>query len=155
MADVLPLRRIVTVCLGNHCRSPLAAAVLTRLGGPAVEVRSAGLADKHIGKPADPAMVAAAAGYDLSAHRGVQVDAGLLAWADVVLAMDRRNLAALEALTAGKSAAPRLAMYLGDAEVPDPYGRPPDVVDACVRLIVAGAPHNLPVPVRAPRHGAG
>ncbi|MFD7026535.1 low molecular weight phosphatase family protein [Streptomyces sp. NPDC059917] len=34
-------RRILTVCLGNICRSPLAAVILARHGGAAVEVRSA------------------------------------------------------------------------------------------------------------------
>ncbi|MEE1799556.1 hypothetical protein PUR57_12880 [Streptomyces sp. JV176] len=35
--------RILTVCLGNYCRSPLAAAALARLGGKSLEVRSAGI----------------------------------------------------------------------------------------------------------------
>ncbi|MFC0438078.1 hypothetical protein [Kutzneria buriramensis] len=36
-------RRILTACLGNHCRSTFAALVLADRGGPAVELRSAGL----------------------------------------------------------------------------------------------------------------
>ncbi|MFF7648922.1 low molecular weight phosphatase family protein [Streptomyces sp. NPDC007983] len=42
-------RRLLAVCLGNHCRSPLAALILAGLGGPAVEVRSAGTRDKWVG----------------------------------------------------------------------------------------------------------
>ncbi|WP_432280631.1 low molecular weight phosphatase family protein [Streptomyces luomodiensis] len=41
-------RRLLTVCLGNHCRSPLAALILGELGGPAVEVHSAGT---QVGRP--------------------------------------------------------------------------------------------------------
>lgn len=146
-------RRILTVCLGNHCRSPLAAVVLAELGGSGVEVRSAGLADKHVGKPADPAMVAVAAGfgYDLTAHRGLQITPGLLAWADTVLAMDRANLAALQALV-DEATAPKLALYLGEEEVPDPYGGAPEVFTACLRLIEEGARRHLPATARGPAH---
>ena len=47
--------RIMTVCLGNICRSPAAEAVLARkleeAGLDDIEVLSAGTADYHIGKP--------------------------------------------------------------------------------------------------------
>ena len=36
-------RRVLVVCLGNHCRSPLAAAALARHGPPGTEARSAGM----------------------------------------------------------------------------------------------------------------
>src|SRR5688572_4643077 len=69
------VRRILVVCLGNHCRSPLAAAILARRGGTGVDVRSAGLAHHHIDQPAHPQMVIAAKalGYDISGHRGAQL----------------------------------------------------------------------------------
>lgn len=138
------VRRILTVCLGNHCRSPLAAAVLARHAGPAVEVRSAGTHRRWVGKPAHPAMIAAAArhGYDLTDHRGVQVNSDLMGWADLVLAMDTANLTALHAL-GGACAAPRLALYLGDQDVPDPWGQPDDAFTACVEIIHAGAWRHL------------
>ena len=68
-------RRVLVVCLGNHCRSPLGAAALARHGPPGTEVRSAGLVGKHQGRPAHPAMIQAAAalGYDLAGHLGNQV----------------------------------------------------------------------------------
>lgn len=136
-------RRILTVCLGNHCRSPLAEAVLARRGGDRVDVRSAGLRDKHVGRPAHPAMVAAAAraGYDLSAHRGIRISPELAAWADVILAMDRSNQAALRGIVDTRVA---VLLYLGDQEVPDPWGRPDEDFDACVALIEAGAARHLP-----------
>ena len=89
--------RVLVVCLGNHCRSPLAAAVLARHSPAGTDIRSAGLAGKHIGKPAHPVMIAAAArlGYDLTSHRGTQVSAQLLDWAQLILAMDTTILTAL------------------------------------------------------------
>ncbi|MBV9026462.1 MAG: low molecular weight phosphotyrosine protein phosphatase [Streptomycetaceae bacterium] len=137
-------RRILTVCLGNHCRSPLAAVVLTQLGGPAVDVRSAGLCGKWVGQPAHPAMVAAAAqrGYDLTSHRSVQVSPELLAWADVILAMDHANLAALQGLADVRTAA-KLALYLGDRDVPDPWGQDDEAFAICAGIIEAGARRHL------------
>lgn len=140
----VPVRRVLAVCLGNHCRSPLAAAVLAQRGGAAVDVRSAGISGKWAGKPAHPAMIAAAAryGYDLTGHRGVQVSSSLLEWADLILAMDSANLAALRGL-AGDRTAPRLALYLGDQDVPDPWGKPDDAFTACVEIIETGARRYL------------
>jgi protein-tyrosine phosphatase len=138
-------RRILTVCLGNHCRSPFAAAVLARLGRGAVEARSAGIRDKWAGRPAHLAMIAAAAarGYDLTGHRGVHLSPDLLAWADVVLAMDHANLAALREV-AGHLTARKLALYLGEGDVPDPFGQDAAAFAACVRIIEAGAARHLP-----------
>lgn len=143
-ADARP-RRLLTVCLGNHCRSPLAALVLAEFGGPAVEVRSAGIRDKWVGRPAHARMVTAAAGagYDLTAHRGVHITRDLLGWADIVLAMDTGNLAALRALTDEKTA-PKLGLYLTDRDVPDPWGKEPEAFADAVRLIQDGAPRHLP-----------
>ena len=133
-------QRILVVCLGKYCRSPMAAAALSRYCPPGTEIRSAGLAAKHAGKPADPAMVAAAAriGYDLTSHRGRQVDSGLLAWAGVVLAMDSQVLDTLRWMPASHPH-PELRLYLGDEDVPDPLGCADSVFDACAAMIEARA----------------
>ncbi|HUY49168.1 MAG TPA: low molecular weight protein-tyrosine-phosphatase [Streptosporangiaceae bacterium] len=133
-------RRVLVVCLGNHCRSPLAAAALARHGPPGTEVRSAGLAGKHQGKPAHPAMIKAAAalGYDLTGHAGTQLTTGMLDWADLVLAMDTAVLAELRKL-AGDRATPELRLYLGEHDVPDPWGHDPRAFAACARLIDTAA----------------
>ncbi|MFE1776002.1 low molecular weight protein-tyrosine-phosphatase [Streptomyces sp. NPDC059008] len=138
-------RRLLTVCLGNHCRSPLAAAVLAKVGGPAVEIRSAGIRDRWVGKPAHPAMVTAAAarGYDLTAHRGAHITHDLLEWSDLVLAMDTSNLTDLRSLTDERTVA-KLALYLGDRDVPDPWGKPEEAFTAVVALIEDGATQHLP-----------
>lgn len=139
-----PVRHILTVCLGNHCRSPIAALVLDQRGGPAIQTRSAGLSNKWAGQPAHRDMIAAAAqrGYDLSRHRGVQINAELMAWADVILAMDNSVLQTLQAL-ADEPAAVKLTLYLGEDDVPDPWGQPYDSFTACVALVESAASRHV------------
>jgi protein-tyrosine phosphatase len=136
--------RILTVCLGNICRSPYAACVLAQDGGAAVRVRSAGLIDMWVGMPAHPSMIAVAAdrGYDLSAHRAVQVRPDLMEWADVVLAMDRAVLTELRRLT-DRATAHKLALFLDDRDVLDPYGGDDEAFTACAATIEEGAPRHL------------
>ncbi|MCW8101729.1 low molecular weight protein-tyrosine-phosphatase [Streptomyces tauricus] len=136
--------RILTVCLGNICRSPYAAAILTHHGGTTVLVRSAGLRDKWAGRPAHQEMLrlAATRGYDLTGHRATQVTPDLLVWADLVLAMDRAVLDELHAFHGPHTAT--LALYLGEGDVPDPYCGDEHAFRACADLIEAAAPQHVP-----------
>lgn len=122
--------RILFVCLGNICRSPTAEGVFTALAakaGATVEVDSAGTGDWHVGDPPDARAQAEAAGrgYDLSVLRARQAVAADFARFDLILAMDRANLAALERMRPAGSATPvRLFLDYADGprdEVPDPY----------------------------------
>lgn len=137
-------RRILTVCKGGHCRAPLAAAVLAHRGGKTVQTRAAAVRNWHIGEAAHPVMaeVAARHGYDLSRYRGVQVGPDLLAWADVVLAMDSTVLDALREL-ADETTAAKLRLYLDGRDVPDPWQQPEEAFAACLAAIEAGAQNHL------------
>lgn len=91
--------RIGFVCLGNICRSPMAAVVLGHLVNRAglagrVEVSSCGTGDWHVGGTMDHRAAAQllAQGYDPSRHRAQQFDASWLE-RDLLLAMDASNLA--------------------------------------------------------------
>ena len=64
-------------------------------------------------------------------------------WADLILEMDRANLTALRGL-AGARTAPKLALYFGDRDVPDPWGKSYDAFTACVEIVQAGARQRLP-----------
>ncbi|AYG77932.1 Low molecular weight protein-tyrosine-phosphatase Wzb [Streptomyces hundungensis] len=144
-ASVRP-RRILTVCLGNYCRSPFAALVLGVQGGDALEVRSAGLIDKWVGGPAHPNMVKAARAldYDLTGHHPAQVDYTLIDWADVVLAMDRSVLERLHDI-GGPQNSDKMRLYLDDGQdVPDPMGKPMQDFTECAAIIEAGAAPHLP-----------
>ncbi|MEM9062657.1 MAG: low molecular weight protein-tyrosine-phosphatase [Pseudomonadota bacterium] len=124
--------KILCVCLGNICRSPMAQGALERRlaeAGISAVVDSAGTGAYHIGNPPDPRGLAAASarGYDNSAQRARQVAASDFDAFDLILAMDASNLANL------RRACPQSAdceIRLFDAEgrdIPDPYyGGPAD-----------------------------
>lgn len=138
------VRNLLVVCLGNHCRSPLAAAVLARRGAAAVDVRSAGLhPHRHVDRPAHPLMIAAAAnlGYDLTGHLGAALTPDLIAWAGLILAMDRTILAELHRRAAADRS--KIRLYLDNADVPDPWGKEPEDFAACAALIDHGAGQHL------------
>ncbi|MGH8774782.1 MAG: low molecular weight protein-tyrosine-phosphatase [Jiangellaceae bacterium] len=129
--------RICVVCLGNICRSPMAAAVLRRRLDEAgisehVTVESAGTGGWHIGGPADPrARVALRErGYDADGHRARQFDATSFNDYDLILVMDRDNVADVTRLApdeASLEAVQMLRIYdpnalnSGDLDVQDPY----------------------------------
>jgi protein-tyrosine phosphatase len=123
--------RILFVCMGNICRSPMVEAVarveLAR-AGVAAEVASAGTERYHVGQGADPRAIelAEANGYPLAQHRARQVAARDFEDYDFILAMDRVNVDAL-ARHRPKSAERAAALFLAEVgydqgdEVPDPY----------------------------------
>ena len=123
------MQRVLVVCLGNICRSPIAEAVLRAravAAGVDIEVDSAGTGFWHIGNPPDARAQRAAAsrGYDLSEQRARQVVPADFNRFDLILAVDRPNRAALEKLRPAGNTTP---LHLvcdyggGGADVPDPY----------------------------------
>ena len=91
--------RLCFVCMGNICRSPTAHGVmesLVRSAGlaGAIAIDSAGTGSWHVGELPDPRARAAAKnrGYDLT-HRARMFKAADFTRFDLVLAMDRDNLA--------------------------------------------------------------
>jgi protein-tyrosine phosphatase len=140
---------ILSVCLGNICRSPLAKAALRaeaeRLGVD-VEVDSAGTGDWHIGRPPDPRAQAVAARNraDISHLRARQVEAGDFRRFDHVVALDAENLANLRALRPSDATA-ELSLLLdhvpgreGEA-VADPYYGEDSHFDTTWRDVTQGA----------------
>lgn len=141
--------RVLFVCLGNICRSPLVEAVARKRlaeAGLDVVVASCGTGGWHAGEGADPRMVAAAraAGHDLSGHRARQLRARDFADYDLWLAMDRDNLRGLRKLAAAPEQAERAALFLewtGAApplEFPDPWHGDAAGFTAAVKLAERG-----------------
>jgi len=123
--------RILFVCLGNICRSPMAEGVFRAVAqrrGLDVEIDSAGTSAWHVGEEPDARAQAAAAanGIDISALRGRQAKRADMDYYDLVLAMDEDNLHSLKRL-AGPENAHKVKLFLDFApdgwerEVPDPY----------------------------------
>ena len=126
------VRRVLFVCLGNICRSPLAEVVARKRlaeAGLDVAVASCGTGGWHAGEGADPRMIAAARadGHDLSGHRARQLRERDFADHDLLLAMDSDNLRELRKLAATPEQAERAALFLEWAgaapplEFPDPW----------------------------------
>lgn len=140
--------KVLFVDAGNYCRSPaaevVARALAVRAGRSGWTFSSGGLKDKHVGDGADPRSVEAcrARGYDLGAHRCREIGAKDYAEFDLVLAMDRENLAQLEARRPPGARVP-IRLFLGDAEVPDPYFGGPEGFDQMMDLLEAGAKRLL------------
>lgn len=131
-------KRILFVCLGNICRSPLAHAVFEELvrahPDPAVrqgfEVESAGTDGWHAGEQADRRMRRTAKSHGVVIdHRAQQATKQDLRTYDLVVAMDRSNRSGLRRLAEGVDGAPRKIRLLREwepdgpveADVPDPY----------------------------------
>ncbi len=126
--------RILFVCTGNTCRSPMAEAVarktLSDLGWDHVEVGSAGTAAIDGAPASDGARRAARKhGLDLGDHRSRSLGAEALGWADLVLVMSPSHLFRVVEMGGGEKATLLTSFASGDDsegaladEVPDPFG---------------------------------
>ncbi|MBK5923185.1 hypothetical protein CCR90_05190 [Rhodovulum sulfidophilum] len=130
--------RILTVCTGNICRSPVAAALLQALR-PGAGLSSAGLAAEP-GRAADPltAEVALDLGVDLSGHRARRFSAAMGREADLILAMAPRHCEDIVRIAPELTGRTFLLdHWCGATGIPDPYGKPrawhESVVDAILR----------------------
>lgn len=115
--------KILTVCTGNLCRSPMAEAWLRhRAGAERFKVTSAGLAAR-VGEPAEANAVELLSrrGVDLSTHRARQLAAADLLAADLVLVMERWQKAEIERLCPPARGRTYLLAHWQDLEIKDPY----------------------------------
>ncbi len=134
--------RILFVCTGNTCRSPMAEAIARRdaraRGWHHVEVRSAGTGAVP-GAPSSEGAQGAAArhGLDLDAHRSSPLTADELAWADLVLTMSPSHLFRVVELGGGDRAFLLTAFAAADvpASVPDPFGGSDEEYEAIFILL--------------------
>ncbi len=137
------LYRVLVVCSGNTCRSPLAAAALKDALGPdaeRVEVLSAGTAAWE-GQPASDGSleVARGSGIELSGHRSRRATPELVRGADLVLVMEREHRRAVQSLGADPDRTHVLSEWPepGEKDLPvvDPYGGSSEAYEECWRRI--------------------
>ena len=122
--------KILMVCLGNICRSPLAQGILeSKLDPTKYEVQSAGTGDFHIGKQPDPRSIAVARknGLDITKQKAAQFKTSDFDYYNYIFAMDSSNYENIIALARNDSDKNKVKLILNeisdntDAEVPDPY----------------------------------
>jgi protein-tyrosine-phosphatase len=127
--------RVLFVCTGTICRSPLAEALLAReftgRGASGFEITSAGTGAWD-GAPASEGayLVALEHGLDLSAHRARLLTRDTVKRADLVLTMARHHRTRVMDL-GGEGKVQVLGEFVGrsgpEAEVPDPFGSDIDI----------------------------
>jgi protein-tyrosine-phosphatase len=114
----VPARRVLFVCRGNTCRSPLAAGLAAQRHGQALAAASAGTAAKPGAQAAHDALAAGAEeGLDLTAHSARSLDEVDLAAFDRIVALDPAVGEALRARPGLRKGA--LEVW----DVPDPWGK--------------------------------
>jgi protein-tyrosine phosphatase len=137
--------RVLFVCLGNICRSPLAQGVfegVVRREGLEGEifVDSAGTGRWHVGSPPDDRAVSAASlrGVDIGSQRARLLAPEDCQDFDYVLTMDEHNYRKVTALCRGRAVVrPFLDFAAGspETEVPDPYSGGPDEFEHVLDLV--------------------
>ena len=142
--------KILLVCLGNICRSPLAEGIIrSKLTQKItdIEVDSAGTGAWHVGEAPDfrSIIVAAKNGLDIAGLKGRQFQVSDFAYFDYIFAMDKSNLKHLAELAPSKDDLRKLHLYLEYAdhqrltEVPDPYFGDSMAFDQVYRLLDTAA----------------
>lgn len=137
------ISRLLIVCTGNICRSPMGEAWFRR-ELPGATVESAGIG-ALVGHPADPHVIAVAQahGLDLTTHRARQITTEMVREADLVLVMEqsqRTNLLKTTPWATGK------VWRIGEhskQDVADPYRRSLEAFELAFHAITSLGQHWL------------
>lgn len=138
--------RILFVCLGNICRSPIAHGVFQSLVDSSeyrhiLEVDSCGTGHWHVGEPPhrESCRVAKEHGISITQQRARQVKENDFSHFDIIVAMDRQNKRDLEKIRGtGKARIVTLREYdshKDGADVPDPYYGGPEGFEEVFEII--------------------
>lgn len=125
--------KILFVCTGNICRSPLAEALARHEAGKRgltpdlIEIASAGTHGYHAGEPPDPRSIDVANRWDVSmrGQKARKIALGDFEHFDLILAMDQGHLEELVRMAPAQTTA-RLGLFMTvamglDEDIPDPY----------------------------------
>ena len=124
--------KILMVCLGNICRSPLAEGILqakVNSRGLDIKVDSAGTGGWHVGQGPDPRAIGIANKYgiDISQQQARQFSSTDFEDFDIIYAMDDSNLSDIVSLANSNKDLEKVQLILNEINpedntpVPDPY----------------------------------
>jgi len=159
MASQIPAQipnRILVVCLGNICRSPMAEGMFRHVADEQgvlhlFETDSAGMGNWHKGEAPDARaqVTALDRGFDISGQSARKVELEDFEDFDLVLAMDASNISDMEEIVPDEARHKlrrflEYAPHMGVEDVPDPYyggpegfGHALDLIEAASRGLLA------------------
>ena len=122
-------KKVLMVCLGNICRSPLAEGILKSKVGEDIIVNSAGTAGYHVGHLPDERSIEVAKlnDVDITDQRARKVSASDFDEYDYIYAMDEENYNNLIAMAKNEAQRSKVEMIMNELhpkeniDVPDPY----------------------------------
>ncbi|GFD76302.1 protein-tyrosine-phosphatase [Tenacibaculum sp. KUL113] len=126
----MSMKKILMVCLGNICRSPLAEGILkSKLSSEGFVVDSSGTAGYHVGELPDGRSIEVARKYgiDITNQRSRKFTKADFDKFDIIFAMDQNNYADIVALSENEEQHEKVKMILNELypdenrNVPDPY----------------------------------
>jgi len=136
--------KVLMVCLGNICRSPLAEGILqAKLPQEDFLVDSAGTGNWHVGELPDQRSIAVARKYgiDLTTQRARQFKKSDFSTFDYIFVMDQSNYNNVIQLAASPEEIQKVRLLLDvihpgkKTEVPDPYYGGPDGFEHVFKLV--------------------
>ncbi|NIJ44958.1 protein-tyrosine phosphatase [Wenyingzhuangia heitensis] len=122
--------KVLMVCLGNICRSPLAEGILkSKLDSKNIQVDSAGTGAYHVGNLPDSRSIQVAKKYgiDITDQRARKIQVSDLSTFDYIYAMDESNYRNILTLASTEAEKAKVFMIMNelhpgeDISVPDPY----------------------------------
>ena len=124
------MTKVLMVCLGNICRSPLAEGILkSKLPESIFFIDSAGTANYHVGNPPDPRSIAVGKKYgiDISKLKGRQFSVNDFNTFDLIYVMDESNYRNVISIARNERDKSKVKFILNEIypnqnyDVPDPY----------------------------------